>query len=84
MLESDIRQKRDKVANLQVQNKNKQYLSDRESEIQDHKVQLERRALTLLSQDLSDQLSNLQENTNKLTGKITPFGFEQVLQEKCA
>ena len=58
------------------------YLRQREDEVESTRNQLENKALTLLSEDLSDQLSGLYENAQKLTGKITPFGFEQMLQEK--
>ena len=51
-LEADIREKRDQVANMQVKNKNQQYLNERESEIREHRAELEKRALTVLSEDL--------------------------------
>ena len=38
----------------------------------------------MVGQDLEDQLSLLQDNADKLTGKITPYVMEQILQEKLA
>lgn len=70
------------VANLQVENRNLQYLMNREGEVIQQKEGLEKRALTVLSEDLSDQLSEMQDNAERLTGKVTPFGMEQLLQEK--
>jgi len=46
------------------------------------KDSLEHRALSVISEDLSDQLENVQAGAEKLTGKVTPFGMEQLLQEK--
>ena len=81
-LEAQIRSKRDQVADVQVENRNLQYLTDRENEVIRQKDGLEKRALTVLSQDLGEQLTEMQENAEKLTGKVTPFGMEQILQEK--
>ncbi len=38
----------------------------------------------MVSKDLSDQLSQLQDNAEKLTGKVTPYFMESVLQQKLA
>ena len=81
-LEAQIRSKRDQVADIQVENRNLQYLTDRESQVIRQKDGLEKRALTELSKDLGEQLTEMQENAEKLTGKVTPFGMEQILQEK--
>lgn len=81
-LESSIRTKRDHVADLQVENRNLQFLMDKESVMISQKEDLEKRALTVLSKDLDEQLSEMQDNADKLTGKVTPFGMEQILQEK--
>ena len=70
------------MADLQVENRNLQYLMDREGDVIQQKEGLEKRALTVLSKDLSEQLTEMQENAEKLTGKVTPFGMEQILQEK--
>lgn len=43
---------------------------------------MEKKALTLVSQDLSEQLSEMQDNAEKLTGKVTPYFMESILQKK--
>ena len=81
-LEIELRKLRDQVADKQVENRSLAYLLEREEELKRHKNQLEKSALSALSNDLEDQLSTLQENAEKITGKVTPFGMEQVLQAK--
>ena len=78
-LEQAIRQKRDRVADLQVHNRSLQYLIDRQSDISQMKDSLENRALNVISEDMSEQLEIIQANAEKLTGKVTPFGMEQLL-----
>lgn len=67
------------MADLQVENRNLQYIIDRESEVQSKKDQIEKKALTVVSKDLSEQLSQLQDNAEKLTGKVTPYFMESIL-----
>lgn len=52
---------------------------DREGDVLQQKEGLEKRALTVISNDLGEQLSEMHENAEKLTGKITPYGMEQIL-----
>ena len=59
VLEADVRTNRDTVADLQVENRNLQYIIDREGEVQSSKDNIEKKALTVVSKDLSDQLSQL-------------------------
>ena len=61
-LETNIRQKRDQVADMEARQTRENYLRQREDEIESTRNQLENKALTLLSEDLSDQLSGLYEN----------------------
>jgi len=59
-LEAEVRTKRDLLANKETETKNLQYLLDREAELAEEKAQLEERALKVLSDDLSEQLSALE------------------------
>ena len=61
-LETNIRQKRDQVADMEARQTRENYLRQREDEIESTRNQLENKALTLLSEDLSDQLTGLYEN----------------------
>ena len=36
----------------------------------------------MVGKDLEDQLSLMQQNADRLTGKISPMLMEQILQEK--
>ena len=83
-LEATVRTNRDVVADIQVENRNLQYIIDKEREVKNKKDLLEKKALTLVSQDLSEQLSEMQDNAEKLTGKVTPYFMESVLQQKLA
>ena len=81
-MELELRRLRDQVADKQIENKNLQFLVQKEEELKRQKNEFEKQALKTLSEDLEDQLSQLQENAEKITGKVTPFGMEQVLQDK--
>ena len=59
-MEAEVRTKRDLLANKETETKNLQYLLDREAELAEEKAQLEERALKVLSDDLSEQLSALE------------------------
>ena len=59
-LEAEVRTKRYLLANKETETKNLQYLLDREAELAEEKAQLEERALKVLSDDLSEQLSALE------------------------
>ena len=83
-LEQQIRVKRDGVADIEVQNRNLKFLFDKENEINVQKDKLEGSALKYMSYDLDQQMAELQKNAQNMNGKITPFGMEQVLQEKFA
>jgi len=65
-----------------MENKNLQLLVEKEEELKKQKTKLEQEALKTLQIDLEDQIGELQNNAEKITGKVTPFGMEQVLQEK--
>ena len=58
------------------------YLIDREEDLKKQKAKLEEEGLKTLSSDLNDQINEMQANAEKITGKVTPFGMEKVLQEK--
>lgn len=53
-LEIDLRILRDQVADRQIENRNLQYLVDKEKELKDKKSDLEESALKTLSEDLED------------------------------
>ena len=84
LLETKIREQRDEVADLQVENRNLQYVLDREQDAIDEKDRVEQEALQIISGDLQEQLQMLQDNSDKLTGKMTPFAMEQILSKKVA
>jgi hypothetical protein len=64
------------MADIQVENRNLQFVLDREQDALDEKDKLEHEALLLIDQDLEQQLQILQDNADKLTGKMTPFVME--------
>lgn len=35
-----------------------------------------------MSEDLREQLSEVQSNAEEVSGKVTPYGFEQTLNER--
>ncbi|CDW75938.1 UNKNOWN [Stylonychia lemnae] len=81
-MEIELRRIRDQVADKQIENKNLSFLIQKEEELKKQKNDYEKQALKTLSDDLEDQLSQLHNNAEKITGKVTPYGMEQVLQEK--
>eukprot|EP00347_Sterkiella_histriomuscorum_P020386 403338000 len=81
-MELELRKLRDQVADKQIENKNLSFLIQKEEELKKQKNDFEKQALKTLSEDLEDQLTSLQDNAAKITGKVTPFGMEQCLQDK--
>ena len=81
-LEAEVRVQRDQVADIQVENRNLSYVLEREQEAIMIKDKLEHKALSAVGEDLEEQLSQLTENAEKLTGKVSPFMMEQILNKK--
>ena len=81
-LEAEVRVQRDQVADIQVENRNLSYVLEREQEAIMIKDKLEHKALGAVGEDLEEQLSQLTENAEKLTGKVSPFMMEQILNKK--
>ena len=52
------------------------FLLDREAELAEEKAVLEEKALKVLSDDLSEQISALEANNDLTGGAITPFRME--------
>lgn len=48
----------------------------KEEELKKQRRKLEEEALKTLATDLEEQLNSLQASSEKITGKITPYGFE--------
>ena len=46
------------------------------------KDKIEHKALGAVGEDLEEQLSQLTDNAEKLTGKVSPFMMEQILNKK--
>lgn len=66
---------------VRSENKSLDLVLAKEAELAKEKEKLEARALSVLSDDLHDQLSEMEETAKAVTGKVTPYGFEQTLQE---
>ena len=73
---------RDLLADKQTETQNLKFLLDRESELAEEKAVLEERALKVLSDDLSEQLSALETNNELTGGAVTPFRMEQLLSNQ--
>ena len=81
-MEIEVRKMRDLLADKQTETQNLKFLLDRESELAEEKAVLEERALKVLSDDLSEQLSALETNNELTGGAVTPFRMEQLLSNQ--
>ena len=70
---------RDHLADKETENKNLNYLLDRESELSQEKAQREEQALRLLNDDLGTQLEAIEKSNDKTGGLVTPLRMEQLL-----
>ena len=71
-----MRKMRDCLADKQTENKNLNFLLDRESELAEEKAQREEQALRLLNEDLAFQLGAIEKHTDKTGGIVTPLKME--------
>jgi hypothetical protein len=78
-MEIEVRKMRDALADKQTETKNLMFLLDREAELAEDKAQLEEKALKVLSDDLSEQISALEANNDLTGGTVTPYRMEQLL-----
>ena len=77
--EKEVRKMRDHLADKETENKNLNYLLDRESELSQEKAQREEQALRLLNDDLGTQLEAIEKSNDKTGGLVTPLRMEQLL-----
>ena len=75
-MEIEVRKMRDALADKQTETKNLMLLLDREAELAEDKAQLEEKALKVLSDDLSEQISALEANNDLTGGTVTPYRME--------
>ena len=75
-MEIEVRKMRDALADKQTETKNLMFLLDREAELAEDKAQLEEKALKVLSDDLSEQISALEANNDLTGGTVTPYRME--------
>lgn len=80
-MEIELRQIRDQIQQKQQENTNLEYLLRREEELRKIKAGLEEQALRALGSDMQEQLKEMQQEAQQITGKVTPYGFEQSLNE---
>lgn len=59
-----------------------EYIIQREEDLMRDKEALEEKALLTVTDDLQDQLTELKQSAEQITGKVTPYGFEQTLNER--
>ena len=81
-METEVRKMRDMLADKQTETKNLMFLLDREAELAEDKAQLEEKALKVLSDDLSEQISALEANNDLTGGTVTPYRMDQLLSNQ--
>lgn len=81
-MDIDLRHLREKVADKQVENKNLRYLLSREEEMKKKQNAQILSALEMLEELLEDELRILQESSEKVNNKVTPYGMSEILQAK--
>lgn len=81
-MDIELRRVKEQVLDIRLENKNLEYVLKREAELKKERHALEEKALLTVTDDLQDQLSELKSSAEQLTGKVTPYGFEQTLNER--
>ena len=79
-LEHEIRKARDMLADKETENKNLNYLLDRESQLAEEKARYEEQALKILNDDMEFQLKAINSQSDKTGGIVTPLKMENALR----
>ena len=68
------------LADKETENKNLNYLLDRESQLAEEKARYEEQALQILNDDLEFQLKEINFQVEKTGGIVTPLKMENALR----